>query len=73
MDIENLSRSVHGDGFSVIDKEESLLIKQTRDAHVSFIMSRKQSALIAHILGERNIALMDALAFKANIRECEIN
>jgi len=73
IDVEKLTNSVHSDGYSVIDSEEATVIKQTREAHISFMMSRRQSALIAFLLGPKNIALLDGLVFNSNIRECEIN
>jgi len=73
IEVDKLPSSVHSDGFSVIDDEEAALIKETKDAHIRFMMSRRQSALIGHLLGPKNIALIDGLVFQTNIRQCEIN
>jgi len=37
------------------------------------MMSSRQSVLIAHLLGEKNLSLLAALETTADIRKCEIN
>ena len=35
--------------------------------------SRRECALIAHVLGTENVALVDSMVSKADIGKCEIN
>ena len=70
---EMLPTSISGDGFGVLCEAEVNLIKEVTDAHKRFMMSSRQSVLIAHLLGEKNISLIDSLVFRSDIRQCKIN
>ena len=72
IDVQGLPTAVHSDGYGVLGPEEVEVVAATREAHRQFMMSRKQSALIAHLLSGVNIALVDALGH-TDIRQCEIN
>ena len=73
LNVEDLPLSIHSDGFGVLSPEEVDLIHQTKQAHKAFMSSRRQCALIFHVLGEQNVALVDSLISKSDIRKCEIN
>ena len=73
LDVDNLPCAVHSPEFGVLDQDEVRNTKQTRDAYLRFIHSQKQAPLIAHVLGPKNIALLDLFEREANIRYFEIN
>ena len=73
LNVEDLPSSIHSDGFGVLSPEEVDLIHQTKQAHKAFMSSRRQCALIVHVLGEQNVALVDSLISKSDRRKCEIN
>ena len=59
LNVEDLPSSIHSDGFGVLSSEEVHLIHQTKQAHKAFMTSRRQCALIVHVLGEQNVALVE--------------
>ena len=73
LDVDKLPAAVHSDGYGVLDKEEVERIKVTREGYLRFMHSKRQAPLIAHLLGSKNIALLDLLERESNIRSCEIN
>ena len=58
---------------AVLDQDEVSTMKHTRDAYLRFMHSKKQAPLIAHLLGPKNLALLDLLEREGNIRMYEIN
>ena len=68
-----LPNSIIGHGFGVLGKEEQQLVREVIDGHKRFMMSSRQSVLIAHLLGEKNLSLLAALETTGDIRNCEIN
>ena len=64
---------ISGDGFGVRSAAEVNLINEVSEGHKRFMMSSRRSVLIAYLLGEKNIILIDALVFKSDIRQCKIN
>ena len=73
LDTESLPGSISADGFGVLGPEELTLIREVTEGHKRFMLSTRQSVLIAHLLGDKNIALIDALVFKGDVRKCRIN
>jgi len=73
LDVDKLPAAVHSDGYGVLDNEEVQLIKVTREGYLRLMHSKRQAPLIAHLLGSKNIALLDLLERESNIRSCEIN
>ena len=73
LDVERLPAAVHSDGYGVLDQSEVVDMKHTKDAYLRFMHSKKQAPLIAHLLGPKNLALLDLLEREGNIRSCEIN
>ena len=73
LDVERLPAAVHSDGYGVLDQSEVVDMKHTKDACLRFMHSKKQAPLIAHLLGPKNLALLDLLEREGNIRSCEIN
>ena len=73
LDVDRLPAATHSPGFGVLDQDEVRNTKHTRDAYLRFMHSQKQAPLIAHVLGPKNIALLDLFEREANIRYFEIN
>ena len=73
LDVEKIPSAVHSAGYGVLDKDELSASRHTREGYLRFMHSKKQAPLIAHLLGPKNLALLDLFEREANIRECEIN
>ena len=73
LDVEKIPSAVHSAGYGVLDKDELSATRHTREGYLRFMHSKKQAPLIAHLLGPKNLALLDLFEREANIRDCELN